>query len=97
MEDGVEAERPETRRPGDQLGGCSKNCGNRGESGGGGGVGGGGRGPTGRRDGQRVGKSVQAAFCVYGGGSLRSFQFGVIFHTVFDQYNSCICYKNEDK
>ena len=24
MEDGVEAEHPETRRPGDQLGGCSK-------------------------------------------------------------------------
>lgn len=93
MEDGVEAERPETRRPGDQLGGCSKNSGNRGESGEVGGA----RLGGGRRDGQRVGKSVQAAFCVYGGGSLRGFQFGVIFHTVFDQYNSCICYKNEDK
>lgn len=44
MEDGVEAEHPETRRPGDQLGGCSKNSGNRGESGE---VGG---GQTGRRE-----------------------------------------------
>ena len=75
-EDGVEAERLETRRPGDQLGGFGKNLGYRKWE-----QGGGQRGclEGARQDRRRVRKCVDVALCVYGS------QFGVIFHTVFDQ------------
>lgn len=77
MEDGVEAERPETRRPGDQLGGCSKNSGNRGESGEVGGA----RLGGGRRDGQRE-ERAGGVLCVRGWLTARLSIRGHLSHSV---------------
>lgn len=79
MEDGVEAERPETRRPGDQLGGCSKNCGNRGESGGGVGWGGVGGARLGGGMGSASGRACRRRFVCTGVAHCGAFNSGSSF------------------